>query len=575
MRWIRRRAEAVALALAACGLGCSSELPAPIPAAHEDAAAPRRGGTLTVATIGDLRTLDPANIGDGLAPMLLEGLLAGLVDYDGDGALQPDLAERWTVEDGGKTYRFVLRPGVRFHDGEELTADDVKRSTERALHPSSPNPYASYYTSIVGFDDFAAKKAEHLAGVEVLGRYVVAYRLKEPDATFLPLLAMHVLRPVCRSAGGRYSDAWTACGAGPFKLAPGGWDRGRHILLTRHDGYFKPGLPYLDGYRLVFHANQTSQRFKLTRGEQDVLRDFLAPDLLRFQADPRWSPLGAYEADKQIAGEAMNVEMPPFDNVEVRRAVAAAIDRDALVLVRASNLRALHGPVPQGIPGYDPAFDGQRYDYAAALEHMKRAGLAYDPQTKKGGWPHPIPYVVYKAGLQEFTAQIVAQQLEKIGLRLELRVVNYPTFLAIRGRRRESPIGPGLWSQDYPDALSYLEPLFHSRSINDEDSNNWSFYANPRVDELVDRARREVDEGARRRLYGDITRIVNDEAPWAFSYTYRFYVLRQPYVRGYAPHPMWTHEVSRTWLDRGAGGPLAIRGLFSERALAALVGRRP
>jgi peptide/nickel transport system substrate-binding protein len=205
---------------------------------------------------------------------------------------------------------------------------------------------------------------------------------------------------------------------------------------------------------------------------------------------------------------------------------------------------------------------------------MRRAGLAYDPVTKTGGWPHPIPYVVYKAGLHEFVAQVVAQQLEKIGLRLELRIVNYPTFLAIRGRRRQSPIGPGLWQQDYPDAMSFLEPLFHSRSINDEDANNWSFYKNPRFDELVDRSRKELDDVRRKALYREASEILCDEAPWAFTFSYRWYSQRQPYVQGWRPHPIWTHELSRTWLDRGPG-PLAARSFFTRDALAALVGGRP
>lgn len=571
MRWIRRSTEALLFTFAAAA--CSNELPAPIPAARGEGATPVRGGVLTVATIGDLRSLDPASIGDGLAAIMLESVFAGLVDFDAQSRVVPDLAERWTVEDEGRTYRFVLRQGVRLHDGEELTADDVKRSAERALHPSAPNPFSSYYSGLIGYDDFVAKKAEHLDGVRVEGRYVVSYRLKEPDATFLPLLALEVLRPVCKSGGYRYADSWVACGAGPFKLPPGGWDHGRQIQLVRHDGYFRPGLPYLDGFRLVFKATQTSQRFKLARGEQDILRDFLSPDLIRFTRDPRWSPFGEHEAEKQLNGEAMNVEMPPFDNVEIRRAVAAAIDRDALTLVRASNLRPVTGPIPPGVPGFDPSFAGQKYDYQAALEHMRRAGYPYDPVTRTGGWPQPVPYVVYKAGLQELTAQIVAQQLDKIGIRLELHLVNYPTLLALLGRRKTAAIGPGSWQQDYPEAMSFLEPLFHSRSINDEDSNNWSFYRNPRYDEIVDRARRELDDGRRSALYREASQILCDDAPWAFEFTYRWYSQRQPYVRDWHPHPIWTHEVSRTWLDRGSG-PLAVRSFFTRGALARLVSTR-
>lgn len=574
MRSIRRSSSALALGLALGGAACAQELPAPLPAATAEGAPPRRGGVLELATFGDLRALDPANVADGLAPQVLQALFAGLVDYDLDGKIVPVLAERWTVEDGGRTLRFRLREGVRFHDGEELTAEDVKRSVERALHPSAPNPFSTYFEAIAGYADFTAKKAEHLEGVVVEGRYLVSFRLSQPDAVFLPVLAMHMLRPVCRSAGDRYSDTWHPCGAGPFKLPPGGWDRGRQLTVVRHDGWVEPGAPHLDGIRWTFHVNQTSQRFKFTSGGLDILRDFLTPDLLRFQADPRWRPFGDFESDKQVSGEAMNAEMPPFDNVEIRRAVAAAVDREQIRLVRAANLRVADRPVPPSVFGYAEDIRPQRHDLAAALEHMRRAGYPYDPATGQGGWPEPIPYLVYKQGLPEFTAQVLAQQLARIGIRLEIRVVNYPTFLAIRGRRRQSPMGPGFWQQDYPEALTFLEPLFHTKSINDEDSNNWSFYSNPRLDALLDGARRELDEGRRKRLYAEAQQIVCDDAPWAFTHSYRWYTQRQPYVRDYRPHPMWTYDLSRTWLDR-AMGPVGARAVLAPGALAALLGRAP
>ena len=577
MRSIRARAEVLAVAIGLCGVlalaGCSPDLPGPIPTAHPDSTTPRRGGMMTSASFGDIRTLDPANVGDGLVPQVLEQMFAGLVDYDLDGKIQPDLAERWTTSEDGKTIRFVLREGAHFHDGEEVTAEDVRRSVERSLHPSAPNPYSTYFASIAGYADLAAKKTEHLEGVTVDGKYVVTFHLAAPDAAFLPLLAMPMLRPVCKSGGTRYVDTWHPCGAGPFKLLPGGWDRGREITLVRHDGYFRPGLPYLDAFRLLFHANPNAQRFKFVNGELDVLRDFLAPDLLKYQSDPRWKPFGEYEGDKQIGGISMNTEMAPFDNIEIRRAVANALDRDKLRLIRAANLRAGHGPVPPGVEGYDPKLVGQRYDLAAALEHMKRAGYPYDAVTQTGGWPHVVPYLVYGQGLDEYMVQVSQQQLAKIGIRLDIRIVNYPSYIALRGRRREVAMGPGFWQQDYPEASSFLEPLFTSRAINDADSNNWSFYKNPRVDELVDNAKHELVLESRLKLYSEAQAIICDEAPWAFTHSYRFYAQWHPYLHDYRPHPMWTTNAHAVWIDR-ATGPVAARAIFSGDVMAKLFGDR-
>lgn len=569
---------AFAALLLALTTACSRELPGPIPAARGEGAEPTRGGVLELASFADVRGLDPANLTDGLAPQMLEAMFAGLLDFDDKGQITTDLAESFAEEDEGRSYRFVLRQGVRFHDGDEVTAEDVKRSVERAFHPSAPNPYASFFESLHGFADFQAKKTEHLAGVTVEGRYVVRFTLDRADAVFLPVLAMPMSRPTCKSAGDRYDDAWLPCGAGPFKLAPGGWSRGRELRVVRHEGYFRPGLPRLDGIRWTFHVNQTSQRFKLLRGELDIVRDFLAPDLAEFQHDPRWKPFGMFEADKQVNGESMNCEVPPFDNVEVRRAVAAAIDREQLRRVRATNLYVQTKPVPPAVPGYEPDIAGQTYDLDAALEHMKKAGFPYDPKTGKGGWPHVVPYLVYKQGLSEATGQVLMQQLARIGIRLEMRMVNYPTFMAMRGRRKESAMGPDFWQQDFPDALSFLEPLWGSKSIADEDANNKSFYANPRYDELVEKARREPSAERRRRFTREAQEILVADAPWAFTYGYRFYVQRQPYVREQAPpHPVWGLEASRTWLDRAAG-PVASRVIFERGArgvLASLLGDEP
>ena len=146
MRSIRTRCErsaAVGLFAIMAATGCSEHLAAPIPAQNDDAASPRRGGTLRLASFTDVRTLDPAGSLDELAGEAIHLIFAGLVDYDHEANVVPDLADHWEVDDSGRTYRFTLRHGVLMQDGTELTAEDVKRSVERSLHPSTPNPIRS------------------------------------------------------------------------------------------------------------------------------------------------------------------------------------------------------------------------------------------------------------------------------------------------------------------------------------------------------------------------------------------------------------------------------------------------
>jgi ABC-type transport system substrate-binding protein len=543
MRFVEGACLASALALLASP-GCRGPLEAPIPAAHPDDDAPRRGGTLRLASFQDVSSLDPAIAFDALSVSVVRLVYAGLVDFDARGDVVPDLATRIDVVDGGRTYRFPLREGARFHDGAEVTAIDVKRSMQRALSPDTASPAASYFGSILSID------AE--------GRYLVTIRLREPDSTFLRALAMTALRPICP---GTADPGASPCGAGPFQLAKGAWQRGQEIRLARFDRYYRPGEPYLDAIAWQLNTPVTTQAYLFARGDLDATHDLTQADTLRYLEDPRWKALGEYEPARSVSGDAMNVEIPPFDNVEVRRAVAAAIDRDAIALLKSTNLTPATKPVPEGIAGYTSDVRGQAYDLEAARAHMRRAGLP-------DGWPAVIPYYVYRPGVPEMAGQVIQQELAKIGLRLELRATSYPTYLAITHRRGKAAISPQAQTEDYPDPSDFLEPLFTKAAINDDDTSNFSFYVNDALDRLLARARRTVDDAERARMYADAERIVCDEAPWAFEYSYRFFHVHQPYVRGYAVHAVWAEDPARVWIDRDAGARVA----GARRALGPILG---
>jgi ABC-type transport system substrate-binding protein len=562
MRWIRARSDAAPAALAcaaamllAVPVACSPGLKAPVPAASADDAPPRRGGTLRMASFTDVRSLDPAGPTDGLAMQTQVLLFDGLVDFDRQGRVVPNLAERWEVTDEGRTYRFTLRAGVLMHDGAELTAADVKRSVERALHPTTPGSESAFFEGLTGFAAYAEGKAPHLDGVVVEGRYQVAFHLDQPDAAFLALVALRAMRPVCASAGDRYLDAWLPCGAGPFKLESGGWQRGTSLRLVRHEGYFRPGRPYLDAIEWTFNVLPVPQRFRFEDGDIDLIFDPLQSDVGRFLADPRWKEMGVKLFANTTWGEAMNTRVPPFDRVEVRRAVAAAIDREHYAILKPSQMSPASQLLPPGVPGYDASFAGQTHDEAAALEHMRRAGYPFDPATGAGGWPEPVVYTVTDVTTGFYTAQLLQQTLARIGLRLELRLTSWPAYLALIQRAGASAMHPQGNQADYADPSAFFDPLFTTAYIRNEGSSNTAFFSNPAYDDLVARARHEMDPAARGALYRRASEILRDEAPWAFTYGQHDYVVRQPYVRGFAPHPVWPLDVRDVWLDREALPP--------------------
>jgi ABC-type transport system substrate-binding protein len=539
---------------------------------------PTHGGILRLATYSDLRTLDPAVAFDTETQPFLELLFAGLVDYDEDGKLVGDLAERWELSPDGKTYRFFIKKGVRMHDGSELTADDVKRSTERALHPTTPCPAIAFFEKLEGLEAYQAGKAESLSGVIVEGPHVVTYKLTAIDATFLAVLAMPFLRPTCKSAGTRYDDNFqtNACGAGPFMIDS--WQPGRYLRLKRHTQYFVPDHPYLDGIEMRMDVSRLTQRFTFMSGEQDaILNEFERPGALYFLTHPEWSKYVFSTTDAAVFGDFMNVEMKPFDDVRMRKAVASALNRPNLQKYFEGWAVVTGHLLPPHIPGYDPNYPfAQKYDLQKARALMAEAGYPYDPATGKGGYPETIQYYASEGESAVRYAQILQYDLAQIGIRIEVKETSFAQWQALTGRPKTTSFGSAGWNLDYPDPSDFFEPIFISRAIAEEESQNHAFYRNPHLDDLVDRAHVELDEKKRLAMYFEAEKIVCDDAPWSFAYYPLRLELFQPWVRGYKPHPIIPKFFKETWIDaQGKSSTSALLGPGKqESALGVLLRSR-
>jgi len=541
---------------------------------------PQRGGTLELANYGDVRALDPAVSFDQVAIPFLQLIFTPLVDYDKHGHIVPLLAQSLEMSPDGLHYAFRLREGVLFHDGQELTAGDVKRSIERALDHETPCPAPSFYASIAGYEGFhdgikdAAGKlvfAPHLEGVVIEGRYALRIDLSEPDATFLPALTLYFLAPVCPSAGSKYARDWNnrACGSGPFRLES--WSASREIVLRRHDGYFEPGLPYLDGIRWSLLVPPLSQRFKFEKGELDHLRQMHAHDLRTYRSDPRWQPFGQWEPAKGVEAVFLNTRMKPFDNVELRRAFAAAVDWKRVVAARPDTVAATQ-VLPPAVTGHDAAFAGQTYDPKRALAHMNRAGFPFDPATGRGGYPDPFTFVVpTDTAVAEAFAPILQQQLAKVGLRMRIKQVSYTAYLAETSQRNRAALGYQGWTMDFPDASDFFEPTLSSEAIQDEESQNRAFFSDGELDALLKRAHRELDPAARGAMYKRCEEIVRDQVPLSIGFYSRWYELTQPYVHNYAVDGKHTEDVRAVWIDAVVrGGKLTALGSKKGDRMAAL-----
>lgn len=549
----------------------------PIGRAEPSATEPVRGGVLRVATSVNIRTLDPAMAYDEAALPIEELVFARLVTWDREGRIEPDLAEEVQSSPDGLTHTFKLRGGVRFHDGTELTAADVKRSIERALHPKTPCPAASSYASIEGFEAFHGGKAAELSGVRVEGQRTVIIALREPDAAFLPLMTMSFMAPVCASAGA-FADARSPslpCGAGPFRVAA--WETDQRIRLVRHEAYFRPGKPHLDGIEWLLNVRWSTQRYKFEDGAIDYTRELSGTDAALYRADPAWAPRARFALKPATYALFMNTELPPFDNRSVRRAVAFALDPSVLEKVQ-TTLAPADRVLPASIPGPPRGAPMRRHDPALALAELERAGFGFDPTTGKGGYPHPIDLVTTPGGLEQQVAEVYQQQLAAIGVRVRLRMVSFPTYLAEVSRRRTVAMGMTGWQADFPDASNFFEPTLSTKAIQDEGSQNYAFFSNAELDRILEQARAEQDREKRFELYAKAEAIVRDEAPWVPSYGVRMMEIWQPYVQGYEPHPILPQRFHEVWLDPAArahaGGILQGEAAFALLPFSGFLGPR-
>lgn len=244
-----------------------------------------------------------------------------------------------------------------------------------------------------------------------------------------------------------------------------------------------------------------------------------------------------------IWGLAMNCELPPFDNVHVRRAVAFAFNRHSWSRVRSGRLRPTGQPVPPGILGYNADLPGQQYyDLEKAKEEMRLAGYP-------NGYPHRIDLWLGDGATGRTYGELAQADLKEIGLDIRVKQVAFAVYLQETGKPRTAQMLLTGWNQDFPDPADFLDILFHSRAIHEHDSENKAFYRNPELDALLDRARVERDRDARRRMYEEASSIVARDAPWAFGWNDLDFRAWQPYVRNYEQHPVWDHEYRFVWLD--------------------------
>lgn len=371
---------------------------------------PRRGGTAEFVIDTDPPTLNPATTTGATDDEVGTPVQALLLLLNADDSVHPGVAESWLVSPDGKTITFRIRPNVRFQDGVPLTSADVKYTFEEVL--------ARYHPQ-------ASKAFAFVSSIETLDPYTIVVRFKEPYGPFLHLLATAgVVLPKHLYEGTdvlKNPYNLRPVGAGPFKFLE--WAPGDHITLVRNDGYYEPGLPYLD--RLVFRMipDPHARTIAIETGEVDYIHDYYfnradygqvahRKDIVT-KIDP-----GFPEDDLLI----FNVRKAPFSDRRVRQAVARAIDRRLLIDRVYRGLGGVsHSAIDTRIAwAYNPKVDFEKryaYDPKAAEALLDEAGY-----PRRAGGPRFVMRLTFDPRHVGFLdmAQVIREQLRQVGIDVQL-----------------------------------------------------------------------------------------------------------------------------------------------------------
>jgi ABC-type transport system substrate-binding protein len=485
-------------------------------------ATPRPYGGQLVLSGSEPVTLDPALSGDAGSHEYIGKVFSGLVRMGSDLEVQPDIAERWEVDNGGTAYTFFLRQNVTFHDGRPVTAQDIAYAIERACDPATgSNVAGSYLGDIVGALDKLDGRAERVSGVQVLDDHRLRLRIDAPKPYFLAKLTYPTAFVVDREqVEGAPSDWWMEPnGTGPFKLTAYGTDA---IVLTANEDFYR-GRPALD--EVTYRLSGGGAVGQYERGEVDVA-PVSSADIDRM-LDPN-NPLHdelVVVPSLDTFYVAFNVTMPPFDDEKVRLAFAHATNKGALAdIVLNKMVEPAAGILPPGLPGYDADLEAVPFDLDRALALLD--------ESKYAGDLPPVTYVVSGQGgpsaLEEALAESYRQSL---GMEIEIQATDWPQFLEGLNERRFQMYLLG-WVADYPDPENFLDLLFHSQS-----AYNHMAYSDPEVDALLERARVEPDQGVRLALYRRVEEMLLWDAAWIPLYHGVDYQLVKPHVGGLTISP--------------------------------------
>jgi dipeptide transport system substrate-binding protein len=461
----------------------------------------------------------------------------------GSTAIEPSLAESWTVSDDGLQYTFKLRPGVKFQTTDfftptrDMNADDVVFSFERQL--KTDNAWNKYIPE-ASWEYFAGMGLpENLTSIEKLDDLTVKFTLKTPEAPFLANIAMDFGSVMSKEyadklqAEGKMTDMNTApVGTGPFTFV--GYQKDAVIRYKANENYWK-GKEKIDDLVFAITTDAAVRLQKLKAGECHIFPYPNAADVGAIKADENLTTME--EKGLNIAYLAYNTLQPPFDKVEVRKALNQAINKEAIVKsVFDGAAEVAKNPIPPTMWSYNNAIEDDKYDPAASKAALEAAGVK-DLSMKVWAMPVARPYMLNA----KRAAELIQSDLAAVGVKAEIVQYEWAEYLdKSKAKDRDGAVILG-WTGDNGDPDNFLHTLLGCDAVG---GNNRAQWCNEEFNKLVLDAKKVSDQAERAKLYEQAQVVFKREAPWA---TLDHSVVVMPMskkVTGYVMSPFGQHSFS-------------------------------
>jgi peptide/nickel transport system substrate-binding protein len=491
-----------------------------------DAQTPRRGGALTATIDFQPKSLDPV-LGDADTSdrWVYNQLFETLVRVDGDGRTQPLLATGWDVAPDGRTITLRLREGVTFHDGTPFDADAVAFNIARVQNPDTRSNRRQDVASI--------------ARVAVLGPHLVRLDLSEPSAAALNTLAAEGGYMVSPTAARKWGEDFgrNPVGTGPFRFVD--WPGGERVNMRRFEGYWgRDGqgqpLPYLDEVAIRTVRQASVALLELQSGSVQLVNAITPRDAARVRGSSDLQVLPPRLLLNMMV--ALNTTRPPFDDADVRRAFARAVDRAAL----ANAIGAGQGTVtPLFVAPNESAFDPDLkplpHDPADARRLLAASGKTTVPVT--------LSVIQRDPDVQ--LAQIVQSQARAAGFDVRIEVLDRQAWLdkTARAKTHEAAL--------LRAAVPKLDPhQTFAFYFGKGSGTNYSWQQDETVFDLVERAKSEIDPARRRGLYGELSRRLLDQSYFTFLFNIPFLNGARAEVRDLGQDVSGAWDLRAAWLAR-------------------------